>query len=310
MNKSIVIGTRGSRLARAQASLIASLLLKHFPSVAIEERIIATEGDKLAGRVPSATSDKGLFTRAIERELLEKTVDVAVHSYKDLPTDLPQGLCIGAVLERGPVEDALVSPLAQSLDDLPSGSRVGVGGIRRAAQLRRLRTDIIVAGIQGNVDTRLKKMDAGDFDAIILARAGMLRLDLGGRIACVFEPTAWYHAVGQGALAIEIREGDVAVAEIAGSLDHAPTRMQTDAERSFLHGLGGGCLVPVGVRGSISPQHLSLGGMVCGFDGTPFLEDEENGGPRDAREIGRRLADKLLQKGAADVLSAVRGRQS
>jgi hydroxymethylbilane synthase len=310
MSKRIVIGTRGSRLARSQAALVAGLIKQRFPAVALDEKIIVTEGDKLAGRLPSSSSDKGLFTRAIERELLDSTIDCAVHSYKDLPTDLPEGLCIGAVLKRGPVEDALVGPGALSLDRLKPGARIGTGGVRRAAQLRRLRPDLVAAPIQGNVDTRLRKLDNGDFDAIILACAGLARLDLGGRIACMLDGSSWYHAVGQGALAIEIREHDAAVAEIMSALDHGLTRLQTDAERALLAGLGGGCLVPVGVRGGVGPDRLLLGGMVCGFDGTPFLTDEETGDPRCAAEIGRRLADKLLKKGAGDVLASVRQLQT
>ncbi len=304
MNK-FVIGTRGSRLARMQASFVTALLSQQFPSAAIDERIIVTEGDKLAGRMP-VTGDKGLFTRAIERELLDGSIDLAVHSFKDLPTDLPQGLCVGAICRRGPVEDVVVGPPGVSIDGVPTGARVGVGGIRRAAQLRRLRPDLIASGIQGNVDTRLKKLDNGEYDAIIIARAGLVRMDLSARIACILDASVWYHAVGQGALAVEIREDDAKTASLVRPLNHALTRMQTDAERAFLFGLGGGCLVPVGVRGSISPQRLRLGGMVCGFHGTPFLEDEESGDPKEAQDIGRRLADKLLQKGASEVLAAVR----
>ncbi len=310
MNK-LVIGTRGSRLARFQSSLVAGMIRERFPLVDLEEKIIVTEGDKLAGRLPSSGSDKGLFTRAIERELLDSTIDLAVHSYKDLPTDLPEGLRIGAVLERGPVEDALVGePGLPSIDKLPAGARVGAGGIRRAAQLRRLRPDLVATGIQGNVDTRLKKLDNKEYDAVILACAGLSRLKLGGRISCVLDPASWYHAVGQGALAVEIRENDPAVGEILTNFDHRPTRAQTDAERAFLSGLGGGCLVPVGVRNSLSSGRLSLCGMVCGYDGTPFLEDEEAGDVRDAYDIGKRLADKLLQKGADTVLAGVRERSN
>jgi hydroxymethylbilane synthase len=305
MNK-LMIGTRGSRLARTQSSFVAALLRESFPLTSIDERIIVTEGDKLAGRIPSATDDKGLFTRAIEQELLEGSIDIAVHSFKDLPTDLPPGLCIGAVLMRGPVEDVLVAPQGASIDSLRSGARVGAGGIRRAAQLRRLRPDLVAAGIQGNVDTRLKKLDKGDYDAIILARAGLTRLDYTARIAAVIDVSLWYHAVCQGALVIEMREGDAQTASIVGVLDDELTHLQTDAERAFLKGLGGGCLVPVGVRGSISRTHLNLGGMVCGFNGSPFLEHEEAGDPHNAAEIGRRLADKLIQKGASEVLANVR----
>jgi hydroxymethylbilane synthase len=307
MNK-VVIGTRGSRLARSQSSLTAALFRERFPGIAIEQRFIVTEGDKLSGRIPAATGDKGLFTREIERELLDKTIDVAVHSYKDLPTSLPEGLRIGAVLKRGPVEDALLGPPGSSVGKLPSGARVGAGGIRRAAQLRRLRPDLAIAGIQGNVDTRLKKLDKGDFDAIILACAGLARLDLSARIAYVLDASIWYHAVGQGALALEIREDDAPVAALAAAVDHAPTRMQADAERAFLKGLGGGCLVPVGVRGSIETERLRLEGMVCGFDGTPFLEGLETGDPHKAADIGRTLADKLLKQGAGNVLASVRNR--
>jgi hydroxymethylbilane synthase len=308
MNK-LIIGTRGSRLARCQSASVAALMGERFPAMTIEEKIIVTEGDKLAGRLPSVKSDKGLFTRAIERELLERTIDCAVHSYKDLPTDLPEGLCVGAVLPRGPVEDALIGKPGLSIDRLASGARVGAGGIRRAAQLRRLRPDLVAAGIQGNVDTRLAKLDNNEFDAIILACAGLSRLELGGRIACILDTVSWYHAVGQGALAIEIRNLDPAVAEVVGALDHFPTRRQTDAERAFLGGLGGGCLVPVGVRGSVGPQSLRLEGMVCGFDGTPFLQGSEAGVPENAVDIGRRLAENLLEQGAGSVLASVRDRQ-
>jgi hydroxymethylbilane synthase len=169
---------------------------------------------------------------------------------------------------------------------------------------------VIALPIQGNVDTRLKKLDNGDFDAIVLARAGLMRLDLGVRISSVLEVSSWYHAVGQGALAIEIREQDDAAAQAVLALDHALTRAQTDAERSFLGGLGGGCLVPVGVRGSVAGERLDICGMVCGWGGEPFLEEASTGHPREAKDIGLRLAEKLLKKGAAEVLKSVRERQA
>ena len=302
----LVIGTRRSRLALLQADIAATALRSRFEGLAVEVRPIDTEGDRILDKPLAAIDDKGLFTRAIEARLLDGSVDIAVHSLKDLPTDLPNGLSLGAVLMREASEDVLVGKAGLTLETLESGARVGTSSVRRMAQLRRCRPDVKALDIRGNVETRLGKLDKGEYDALILACAGLNRLQLEARIACVLPADRWYIAVGQGALAIEIRANDERIADLIRPLNHAPTRTATDAERAFLHVLGGGCQAPAGVWTQFENGNLSIKGMVAGLWGTPFIEAEERGAQRDAAAIGERLAQRILDKGGAEVLQTLR----
>jgi len=302
----LVIGTRRSRLARIQTAVVRDALARAFPKLEITERVILTKGDKILDAPLAKIGDKGLFTREIEQQLLDGGIDLAVHSYKDLPTQLPEGLTIGAVLERGPTEDALVGPPGATLDNLPPGARVGTGSLRRIALLLHVRPDLKPAGIRGNVNTRIDKLDAGEYDAIILARAGIARLGLENRVSSFIPPERWYHAAGQGAIAVEIRVGDDRAARFVRALEHTPTRQATAAERAFMRELEGGCQVPVGVRTKIADQQLTIAGMVAGLDGNPFLEDEETGPVSDAGKTGRALARRMIDKGAGDILERIR----
>jgi hydroxymethylbilane synthase len=304
----LIIGTRRSKLARIQSAFVRDSLTAIFPGLDIEEKIIVTTGDRILDAPLAKIGDKGLFTREIEQQLLDGEIDMAVHSYKDLPTELPAGLEVGAVLERAAAEDALIGAPDASIENLPTGARVGTSSLRRISQLLRRRPDVKAVDIRGNVNTRLDKLDAGEYDALILAQAGLTRMGCADRISRVLgETDNWRHAVGQGALAVEIRAGDSRVSEIIRSLEHQPTRAATDAERAFLRTLEGGCQVPVGVLTSALPDgKLRLSGMVAGLCGSPFFEGEERGEPEEASEIGERLARRLIAEGAGAVLADIR----
>jgi len=304
----LIIGTRRSKLARIQSAFVRDSLAAIFPGLDIEERIIVTTGDRILDAPLAKIGDKGLFTREIEQQLLDGEIDMAVHSYKDLPTELPAGLEVGAVLERAPAEDALIGAPGASLENLPAGARVGSSSLRRISQLLRRRPDVKAVDIRGNVNTRLDKLDAGEYDALILALAGLTRMGCAYRVSRVLgEDDNWLHAVGQGALAVEVRADDSRVKEIVGALEHPPTRAATDAERAFLRELEGGCQVPVGVLTSALPDgRLRLSGMVAGLCGSPFYEGEETGPAEEASTLGGRLARRLIAEGADAVLKDIR----
>lgn len=304
MTDAFVAGTRKSALARTQTALVRAALEGARQGIAIREELIVTKGDRILDSPLSKIGDKGLFTREIEERLLDGTIDLAVHSYKDLPTVLPQGLRIGAVLVREAPEDALVARSGVDLTNLAPGARVAAGALRRIAQLRRRRPDLRPVDIRGNVDTRLKKLDDGEYDALILAAAGLRRLGREDRIASLIPD--WYYAVGQGAIAVEIREDDDRTAALVAGLEDAATRMRTDAERAFLHGVEGGCQIPVGVRTRLEGGTIRIEAMIAGLDGTPFLEDAESGPSAQAGDAGMRLAARMLDAGGRAILEAIR----
>jgi hydroxymethylbilane synthase len=299
----LTIGSRGSQLALWQANWVKARLeaLGH-PS---EIRIIRTTGDRITDVPLAKVGTKGLFTKEIEEALLAGDVDLAVHSLKDMPTELPTGLAITAVPEREDARDAMVG---RTLTALAAGARVGTSSLRRAAQLRAMRPDLQVESIRGNVDTRLRKLDEGQYEAILLASAGLRRLGLGERIAEVIDVEAMVPAVGQGALAIETRAGSGdAPARICAALEHPETRLAVGAERAFLAELGGGCQVPIGAHGTIDEDMLTLHGVVITPDGTHAVRASEKGAHEEAVEIGKRLAARLLGAGARQILDAVYG---
>ena len=264
---------------------------------------IRTEGDRVQSRPLVEIGGKGVFVKEIEEALFAQDVDLAVHSCKDLPTEQPAGLMIGAFPARVDPRDVLVSQQGCRLAELPAGARVGTGSLRRAAQLRALRPDLVLADIRGNVDTRLRKLDEGQYDAIVLAAAGLSRLGLEGRVSEYFEPQFVLPAPGQGALALEVREADAEVRELIGALDDPATRLATGAERAFLRGLGGGCDVPIGAYAWLDGAELVLRGMLATREGRdPFYAEarEPAGGPASNPEaLGEVLARTVLEAVAA-----------
>lgn len=307
MTDRIRIGTRGSQLALWQTNWVKSRIEKHHPGIEVEITVISTKGDRVLDvSLPKlGEQGKGLFTKELEDAIFEHRVDLAVHSLKDLPTDLPAGLGIGAICEREDVRDALIArdPI-RSIGDLPQRAVIGTSSLRRQAQLRRARPDLIVEPVRGNVDTRLRKLDEGSFDAIVLAAAGLRRLGHANRITEHLSEDFMLPAVGQGALAIETRADDAVINEIVNTLDHEPTRLACRAERAFLKGLGGGCLVPIAAHATIDAGGaMLLTGLVASPDGSEALRDRQSGPSPDAEAIGKRLADELLSRGADRILN-------
>ena len=298
----LVIASRGSQLALWQARWVAAQLTAAGHECRIE--IIKTTGDKITdvplGMVGAQTGVKGLFTKEIEEALLDGRADLAVHSLKDLPTELPQGLTLAAVPEREDARDAVVG---QRLADLPAGAKVGTSSLRRAAQLRRLRPDLLVESVRGNLDTRLRKLDEGQYDAIMLAAAGLKRLGWGARIAEILEPERMCSAVGQGALAIETRTGGAGL-DACAALDHPATHAAVIAERGVLGALGGGCQVPIGAYATVADGRLRLLAVVISPDGAELVSAETEGAVGEAAELGRKLGAELLRLGARRILEA------
>ena len=302
----LTIGTRGSQLAMWQTNWVKSEIERRHPGVSIEVEVISTKGDRVLDvSLPKlGEQGKGLFTKELEEAIFEHRVDLAVHSLKDLPTELPSGLQIGAICERENVSDALVARKGiASFDELPQRALVGTSSLRRQAQLRAVRPDLLIEPIRGNVDTRLRKLDEGQYDAIVLAAAGLHRLGHAGRITEYLADDLMLSAVGQGALAIETRENDEATAEIIAELDHQPTRLACNAERAFLKGLGGGCLVPIAAHAAIESGVMTLKGLVASPDGSETMRDQRSDAAAEAELIGQQLADAMLLRGADRILA-------
>ena len=303
MSRQLVIGSRGSKLALWQAEHARHRLAGF--DVRIE--VIKTTGD--VKRDPlSVIGGKGVFTKELEDALLDHRIDIAVHSLKDLPTILPHGLSISAICEREDVRDALVVGShtdfdSVALDKLPRGTIVGTSSTRRLAQLRCWRGDeLVIKDLRGNVDTRIRKLDEGQYDAIILAAAGLVRLDLQDRISLRIPISHMLPAVGQGAIAIETRDDDDFAIEATRRLDHRETRLACLAERAFLRGLGGGCQLPIAAHARFEGELLKLEGLVASPDGTKRLHDSVSGPPDAAEEIGSSLASTLIERGASTLL--------
>ncbi len=300
----IRIGTRASQLALWQAHWVADQLQRLGATIEIVE--VATQGDVQQTGPIIELGLQGVFTKEIQAAVLRGEVDLAVHSLKDLPTETVPGLTLAAVPARENCSDALVSAAGEKLSELPGGASVGTGSLRRQAQLRSLRPDLNIQGIRGNVDTRLAKLDSGEFDAIVLAAAGLKRLGLGTRISEQLAPPRMLPAPGQGALGIECREGNEQLCEFVGRLEHIDTRAATDAERSMLALLHAGCSAPVGAWGRIENDKLLLDGLVASLDGTQILRASASGSPEHPQELGSELASELLAQGAAPLISAAR----
>lgn len=302
----ITIGTRGSLLALWQTNWVKTQLEKLHPGIEVDIKVISTKGDRVLDvSLPKlGEQGKGLFTKELEDALFEHHADLAVHSLKDLPTELPAGLQIGAICEREDVRDALVTRGGiRSFAKLPERALIGTSSLRRQAQLLAARPDLAVRPIRGNVDTRLRKLDEGTYDGIVLAAAGLHRLGHADRITEHLSEELMVPAVGQGALAIETRADDAAIDEIIRALDHEATRLACRAERAFLKGLGGGCLVPIAAHATIESGVMTVIGLVASPDGSDSLRTRQSGPSVDAEAIGRRLADELLSRGADRILT-------
>jgi hydroxymethylbilane synthase len=297
----VIIGSRGSKLALWQANWVQNQLTAS--GHVVEIRIIKTTGDKLTNIVPAQSGTKGLFIKEIEEALLAKEVDVAVHSLKDLPTELPQGLCVAAVPRRDDARDVLVA--AETFAELNPGARVGTSSLRRQVQLRHLRQDLELVLMRGNLDTRLRKLDGGDCDALVLAAAGMHRLELGQRIRQYFAVEQMCPAVGQGALAIEVRESDDEMRSVVAPLDDSATHSAIRAERAALRQLGGGCQAPIAAYARLEDGKLHLDGMVARSDGSRLLRSVAAGPASDPEGVGTALAEDLLHRGAGAILDGV-----
>ncbi len=299
--KALRIGTRGSALALWQARSIARALLET-TSVEPEIVIIKTSGDKFQQTSFSQIGTKGIFIKELEDALLDGRIDLAVHSMKDVPTEMPEGLTIAAIGKREDVRDALLSSSGATLASLPQGARVGTSSLRRQSQLLYARRDLRVLELRGNVDTRVEKLKRGDYDAIVLAKAGLDRLGLSGNISQVLPHDVSLPAAGQGAIGIEARTGDAETFRVLATLEDVETRSAVTAERSALAGLGGGCQVPIGAWGRVENGKLALDVVVLSPDGTQRMWEKDSGLPEEAEAIGKRIAQKLRDCGAAALL--------
>lgn len=304
--KKLVVGTRSSQLALWQADYVISCLQQHYPGLEIEKRLMTTKGDQILNAPLAKIGGKGLFTKELETAMLEGEIDLAVHSLKDMPVVVPEGLVITAITERADPGDALVSPRYNSFEELPQGAKVGTSSLRRKAQLLHARPDLQIHDLRGNVNTRLRKMEEEGFDAIILAAAGLKRLGFQDRIRQLLPQTLCLPAVGQGALAIETRLADTATREMLDFLNDSATRACTTAERSFLAAVEGGCQVPVGVHAVMAePEQLQVEAIIASLDGKTLLRDTLIGAADDAQQMGTELANKLLDQGGREILQAI-----
>lgn len=321
MSKPLLIGTRGSQLARVQAEQVAADLTRHHPGLDVELRIISTTGDRVLDVALSAVGDKGLFVKEIEVALLNREVHLAVHSGKDLPSVTPAELTLAAFPERVDPRDALVLPTGHSapttaldspLDLLPHGATVGTSSLRRASQLRSLRPDLNLVDVRGNVNTRLSKLDNGEYDALVLAAAGLKRLGFDARISMILPDTVLLPAVSQGALAIEARADDPQTLDLLSVLDHAPTRTAVLAERAFLRRLEGGCQVPIAayaqLHGHGADAQVWLRGFVGSLDGSQVVRGERRAAPGQEETLGIGLAEELIERGAGQILETMKPR--
>jgi len=310
----LVIGSRKSKLALVQAELVKAELEAVYPGRGFEIKAIKTIGDKILDVPLSNIGDKGLFTKEIEEALLKNEIDAAVHSMKDLPCELPKGLKIAAVSKREDPSDVLVSKQRYTIKTLPIGAKIGTSSLRRRAQVLHIREGLSCLDLRGNLDTRLKKLEEGLYDAIILAAAGIKRLSavfaspprsLAGEAISLISTKDMLPQAGQGSLGIEIREGDQDIENLVRVLDDPDSHTCIDAERALLAGLGGGCQVPIGVLAGIDGGQVSIKAGVFSLDGKKAVRDEISGNRVDAQKLGRQLANRLLKKGAKEILDSV-----
>lgn len=306
MKRKFTIGSRGSQLALWQTDYIKTHLEKRFPEAAFDVLIIKTTGDVMLDTALSKIGDKGLFTKQIEHALLNNQIDLAVHSLKDLPTTQPAKLRISAVSERETANDVFISKNFQSIEELPPTARVATGSLRRKSQLLHLRPDLEVVEIRGNVPTRIEKFLASDLDALILAFAGVHRLNLDSHIKQIIPTRIMLPAVGQGAMAVEIRAEDLEIAEMLAEINDQSTEFCVTAERAFLRSLEGGCQVPIGGFAVLNQDEIFLEGFVGSLTGAKIIRHSIRGSIREAKHLGETLAEICLQRGAAEILDEAR----
>lgn len=307
MSRTIVVGTRSSPLALRQTEEVLARLRALHPGLSFEVKTITTQGDTILDRPLPSFGGRGVFVKEVEVALQEGSVDVAVHSLKDVPTQLPPGLTLAAVTSRRDPSDCLVlaarhREAGRTLDTLPEGARIGTGSLRRAAQLRAYRPDLRVESVRGNLQTRLRKLDEEGFDALVLAAAGLQRLGMDHLIAQLLPPEVCLPAPGQGALALETRADDTVVRALVEPLGDPEATAEVISERALLAALGGGCHVPVGARGHVSGGVLRLQAVVASADGSRVVRGADSGAPEEAEALGYRLAEELLRQGARELL--------
>nr|CRH06777.1 Porphobilinogen deaminase [Candidatus Magnetococcus massalia] len=299
------IGTRASALALWQAEWVKSQLEAHHPGIAVELVKIKTQGDKILDVPLAKVGGKGLFVKELEEAMLDGRVDLAVHSMKDVPAEFPEGLMLGPILEREDPRDALLSLKHKSIDALPQGAKVGSSSLRRQSQILSQRPDLELAWLRGNVGTRIGKLESGEYDAIILAAAGVKRLKMTDHVVQWIEPETMLPAVGQGAVGIEHRIGDARIEQLLAPLNHSETSIRVRAERAFLATLEGGCQVPIAGHAVLHGDTLTLKGLVAEVEGSTILTEQIEGSADNAVAMGRELADKLLDRGAREILQKV-----
>jgi hydroxymethylbilane synthase len=301
----LVIGTRGSKLALWQSEYIKGRV-EEITGLPVELMVIKTTGDKILDVPLAKVGGKGLFTKEIEVELAAGTVDLAVHSMKDVPTELPDGLCIAAMPERVDPRDVIVSGAGHSLDTLPAGARVGTSSLRRVSQVRALRPDVTIVDVRGNLDTRMRKAETGEVDAVILAAAGITRMGWADRIAHYIPTEQMVSAVGQGAIGIEIREDDEPMRHVCEAIGHPETMECVTSERVVMRTLEGGCQVPIGAYARFADGRLVMDAVVGSVDGTTIVRYSLDGDPAEPEMLGAAMVDRLLDLGAGEVLAEIR----
>ncbi|OGO59479.1 MAG: hydroxymethylbilane synthase [Chloroflexi bacterium RBG_19FT_COMBO_47_15] len=305
--RKITIGTRGSRLAVIQAQWVLTKLREATPGLEANLVKITTRGDRDSGTALDKFAGQGVFVKELEKALIDGEIDLAVHSLKDMPTEIPRGLFLAATTARLDPRDVLISRAGKSAELAP-GSMIGTGSHRRAVQLRALRPDLETCGVRGNIDTRLRKVSEGEVDGIIVAAAALIRLGWQDKITEYLPVEHFTPAAGQGALGIEIRSGDKATALLASVINHEPTWQSVTAERTFLRALGGGCRAPIAALGIVSGDALKLSGMVASVDGSRILRATEEGNAQAPEQVGRQLAQKMAEMGALDCISELKSR--
>ncbi|PLZ93201.1 hydroxymethylbilane synthase [Fischerella thermalis] len=307
-SRTIRIGSRKSQLALIQTYWVQEQLQKSFPDITFEVHTMATHGDKILDVALAKIGDKGLFTKELELGMINQEIDFAVHSLKDLPTRLPEGLILAAITERENPADALVvheKHKDKQIDTLPEGAVIGTSSLRRLAQLRHRYPHFTFKDVRGNLNTRMAKLDAGEYDALILAVAGLQRLGMGDRIHQILPKEVSLHAVGQGALGIECRAEDTELISLLKAIEHPETRDRCLAERAFLRELEGGCQVPIGVNTEVKDNNLTLTGIVASVDGQKVVKDTISGATKDAEQLGIELAQRMRGQGAQEILDQI-----